>query len=589
MAKLDQDIAALPSVELGLRQRAEAVVQQKTGALEGKLDALSPEDVQRAFQELRVFQIELEMQNDELRRTQLELDRAREHYFDLYDLAPVGYVTVNDAGIITESNLATANMLGIGRNELSKQRFSKFVCQEDQDSYWLNWRRTAKASDPLEWEMRLIRADRAPVWVQVRASLMAGGETWLSLLDISKRKNDEQAELARVAAEQASHAKSKFLATMSHEIRTPLAAIVGFCDLLVDETINNPQAVSYVETIKRNSTHLAALVDDILDVSKIEANQCAVEVIPSNLRNEIETVMSVVQQKANDKGIALLVNYASDVPKSLLTDPTRLRQILINILGNAVKFTDQGAVCLTVEQARSPRGDAWRRVMFTITDTGCGIPSDQHNLVFDPFSQATRATTRIYGGTGLGLTLSRHLARLLNGDVVLKESVVGEGSTFIITIDAQLADVPMNLTSAHVGAGALANERPFSGKSFLVVDDSPDNQLLIQKLLQLQGADVCLESDGLEGSEIGATQAFDAIIMDMSMPVVDGYEATRRLRRRGVKTPVIALTAHATQRERDLCLDAGCDDYRTKPIKADELYEVVGKWCGREHRVDMKS
>ncbi len=391
---------------------------------------------------------------------------------------------------------------------------------------------------------------------------------------------------AKRRAEQATRAKSEFLANMSHEIRTPMTAIQGFTELLLEEgdLARAPKRrIEQLHTLKRNGQHMMRILSDILDLAKIEAGKVEVERLPVSPCEIVNDVVEVMRNAAAEKDIGFDVAYLGKIPVMILTDPTRLRQILINLVGNAIKFTDEGGVRLVVQLIDAGEGNAMLR--FSVGDTGPGLSPEAKQRIFASFAQADASTTREFGGTGLGLTISRQLAQFLGGDISL-ESIEGQGSTFTLTIDAGLlAGVPMLDRPDQMGLeSTVSPEDDDSTASFLarvkdegpggrilLVEDGEDNRLLIAFTLEKSGFEVTHAENGQAGVELAlaardAGQPFDLIVMDMQMPVMDGYEATRRLREAGDTIIIIALTAHALKGNRERCLEAGCDDFATKPI-----------------------
>ncbi len=387
-------------------------------------------------------------------------------------------------------------------------------------------------------------------------------------IDVTSRKLGElESVRAREAAESANNMKSSFLANMSHEIRTPLGAILGFAELLRDPRLDGAERESYHRIIKRNGEQLSSLINDILDLSKIEAGQLKAEILPCTLRNLIEEVCSGFRVQARDKLVDLNWDAEPALSDVIGTDPTRLRQILTNLISNAIKFTERGSIVVYAKR------DARGLVKISVVDTGVGISTEHAAKLFQPFTQADASITRKYGGTGLGLTLSKRLAEALGGDLVLESSKPGLGSVFALTLQNQLA------TQVHQQASVAPPEEerkdeilnPLNGYSILLVEDFLDNQLLITRILKRQGAEIDIASNGEEGVEKALSGAYDVVLMDIQMPEMDGYTAARLMRQRGFTKPIFALTAHAMQEIRNQCLEAGYSDLLTKPIKAEEL------------------
>ncbi len=387
------------------------------------------------------------------------------------------------------------------------------------------------------------------------------------------------------AVDAATQAKSEFLANMSHEIRTPMTAILGYSDILLNDgqQQSHGERVEAIQTIQRNGQYLLDLINDILDLSKIEAGKLELETVECSPVQVVSDAVSLMQVRADAKNLNLEVRYEGLIPTAIQTDPLRLRQVLINLLGNAVKFTELGTVTLKVHAPLSLGGSP--RLLFEISDTGIGMTPEQTKTLFQPFQQADTSTSRRFGGTGLGLTISKRLAEKLGGDITLT-SRYGEGSIFTLAIDpGPLDNVCMaNVTDSDATGQAAPDEPTSIAKELscriLLAEDGHDNQRLIAFLLRKTGAEVDVAENGQIAFE-KAVQAqsagcpYDVILMDMQMPVMDGYQATRELRESGYTRPVVALTANAMAGDRDKCLAAGCDEFATKPIDRRALLETV--------------
>ena len=394
----------------------------------------------------------------------------------------------------------------------------------------------------------------------------------------------EELKQAQRKAEQANKAKSVFLTNMSHEIRTPMTAILGFTEVLLDDA-TNPENIEAAETIKRNGDHLLELINDIRDLSKIEARMTELERIPCSPRDIVSDVISLLSARAGAKGVALVPTLVGSIPERIKTDPTRLRQILINLVGNAVKFTDNGSVRL--ETRHLDDGEGGPRLQFDVVDTGAGMSEDQVAKLFQPFTQADATTTRRFGGTGLGLTISKKFAEMLGGDVVLVETQEQVGSTFRATVACKglrSAGPSEDASKQNQEVRHDAAPTDLHGLRILLAEDGFDNQRLISLVLRKAGAEVETQENGkLAVDAAFAARAsgrrFDVILMDIQMPVMDGYEATGTLREQGYKGPIIALTANAMAGDREKCIAAGCDDYTTKPINREALIALIAQWA----------
>ncbi|MCM2373419.1 PAS domain S-box protein [Aporhodopirellula aestuarii] len=401
--------------------------------------------------------------------------------------------------------------------------------------------------------------------------------------DISERRlRATHLERATREAESANKAKSQFLANMSHEIRTPLNGILGFTEVLLRDRdrVTDEEMDEHLNTIRRSGKHLLTLINDVLDISKIEADQLKVEAVPYSPHQVLSDTVSVLRVVAREKGIGLDYRWDSTIPNTILTDPYRLKQLLLNLVGNAIKFTNQGAVVIV---ARIEETGALSELVVEVRDTGIGIPQEKLDAVFDPFVQADDTVTRRFGGTGLGLAISRKIAEALGGSLTAR-SIVGQGSTFVVRVaTGDLSNVGSYEPSAHLpGADVKTSSTApcdLNGLTVLIVDDGDINRRLTRLLLERGGATVRLAENGQVAVDIASQTQFDVILMDMQMPVLDGYSATTKLRERGFKGPVIALTAHAMKGDREKCEAAGCTGYLSKPVDADQLYEVISESC----------
>ncbi len=405
----------------------------------------------------------------------------------------------------------------------------------------------------------------------------------LRRLEEDREQGVEQLRQATQVADSANQAKSAFLANMSHEIRTPMTAILGFVDILLS-SVDKPEDLDAARTIKRNGECLLDLINDILDLSKIEEGKLQVEQIDCSPHRIVSEVAELMGVRAAAKDLPLEVRFEGTLPETIRTDPTRLRQILINALGNAIKFTETGSIQIVTRLLNEPGEEPNLRI--DVIDTGIGIAEDKIEKLFMPFTQADGSTTRQFGGTGLGLAICKRMVKLLGGKISVS-STLGVGSTFSFSISTG----PLDHVRFIHGAGKSMEEKeeakrveesesPLHGCRVLLAEDGPDNRRLIGFILKKAGAEVALADNGQIAFDM-ATAAwrdgspFDVILMDMQMPVLDGYETTRQLRDSGYRAPIIALTAHAMAEDRQNCLDAGCDDYATKPINRAQLIAMI--------------
>lgn len=512
--------------------------------------------------------------------------RRNETTFKLIlNASQMGMIQAKKSGEIIFVNHEIQRIFGYSLDELVGQNVSIFLPVRLREIHAKHMRDYWKQPTvrPMSVRKELVGMTKAGEEIPLEVSLVPmvlGGESYSvqGVIDVSFRRKALAVENAKQAAELANKAKSEFIANMSHEIRTPLSAIVGFSELLEGDP---QQAAGFVSIINRNAKHLARLIDDILDLSKVEAGQISLEVMPTDVRSEVTEVISMLSQGAKSAGLSLTCTIDPRVPKLAQADSMRLRQILFNVIGNAIKFTASGSVSVQVAYRDASDGFKAPSIAIDVIDTGCGIDSSYHEEIFKPFSQGSIATARKYGGTGLGLALSRKLARILGGDIVLRRSEPGKGSTFDFSFPVGTVVAPVESLvrrDTQPPASKVSVPKMLDGLQVLLVEDGPDNRLLFELFLKSNGAMVDLATDGQEGMSQALKKNYDAVLMDIQMPNMDGRKATQELRKLGYKVPVIALTAYATKEERDRCIADGMNDYCTKPITMNDLCLTILKW-----------
>jgi signal transduction histidine kinase/ActR/RegA family two-component response regulator len=384
----------------------------------------------------------------------------------------------------------------------------------------------------------------------------------------------DQERQARQMAEAANTAKTDFLANISHEIRTPIGVIQGFADLLSDSHGLNSEQKQWTSVIRRNTRQLTEIIGEVLDISKIETGEIEVENIVISLNELLEDVASTTAVRAKEKGLRLEFS-GLETPTYIYSDPTRLRQILLNLVGNAIKFTTCGSVEVQVHCAQP------KRLEVIVKDTGIGIPVLFHPSIFKPFTQADTSTCRKFGGTGLGLYISKRLASALGGNLILLESTPGLGSTFLFTLNCEGTARQTPCEPIKRGATIVEKEDELKGLNILLVDDSEDNLDLLSHMLTLKGANVEVAGSGMMAIEMAFAKYYDVIVMDIQMPELDGYQTVSLLRQQGYRRPITALTAHALRSEREKSLRMGFDDYLTKPINLSTVVRTLKYLGGR--------
>ena len=569
-----------------LRQRALAIAESNSLSGADDMAALSPEDSRQMLHERRVHQIELEMQNEELRRAQLELDLSRARYFDLYDLAPVSYYTVSAAtGLLLEANLAGATLLGMARAELVGKPLTRFIVREDQDNYY-RYRQQVAASETQWCDLRMLKHDGTPFWARLRATIASEADgsavTRIIVVDISERKQLESdrrlvdrelqernsdLENARRIADRANLAKSNFLSGMSHELRTPLSAILGFAQLI--ESGNpplTPGQTRNVDQILKAGWYLLELINQILDLALIESGKLSLSVEPVSLADIMLECQSMIESQAQSRGISVAFPRFAVTP-FIKTDRIRVKQVLINLLSNAIKYNRKQGTVRVACAIPSPE-----RIRISVFDSGAGLSPEQLAQLFQPFNRLGQEASAEQG-TGIGLVVCQQLVTLMGG-IIGVESTVGVGSEFWIELklasEAEL--VHQTPGSPDAVKAQPAGDAPL--RTLLYVEDNPANLLLVEEIIARR-PDIRLLSarDGLSGIKLAHASQPDVILMDINLPGISGLEALSILAKDPdtAHIPVVALSANAMPHDIEKGLQAGFFRYLTKPVKINEF------------------
>ncbi|WP_439478126.1 PAS domain S-box protein [Brevundimonas sp.] len=486
-------------------------------------------------------------------------------------------MTTDPSGVITDVNKQMEALTGCTRDELIGAPFKDYFTDPQRAEAAI--KRVLREKSVTDYELTARARDGTQTVVSYNATTFYDRNRKLegvfaAARDVTERKRVEvELQQAKAVAESANRTKSDFLASMSHEIRTPMNAIMGIADLLA-KTALTPEQDKFVQIFRRSGDNLLNLINDILDLSKVESSQLDLERTGFSLADHLEKVMEMVAPRAQEKSLTLVCEIMPGVSNDLVGDPTRLRQVLLNLLGNAIKFTESGGVSLRVEPDANDAVPTALR--FTVTDTGIGIADDKLDRVFERFTQADSSTTRRFGGSGLGLTISRRLVELMDGKIWVKSQIDG-GSVFAFAVPFEVSAVAIRPVAVAVGT---APEAPLPALRILMAEDSPDNCTIALAYLEDTPYRVDVAETGVLACEMFKAERYDLVLMDRQMPAMDGLTATRTIRawekaNHRAPTPIIALTAAALKGDRESCLAAGCTAYLTKPIKQDVLLQAI--------------
>jgi two-component system, sensor histidine kinase and response regulator len=543
-----------------------------------------------------------ERHHAELERYSEKLHRAFEKERSIIEGSLDAVVELDSRGKILSWNGPAERLFGWKVDEAVGRSLDELVIPEnDREEYQQGLQRLNQRHDEptfhQRFEMECVARNGRRFDVELAIVSIHGAKemTYCAFVrDITARKSHElDMRRAMEESEAANRTKSEFLANMSHEIRTPLNSILGFAELLVRNADEGDERtrLDYADTIRTSARHLLELINNVLDLSKIEAGKMQVEHARFSPHQVIAEVVSLLRVRAIEKGIVLNYRWDGVIPETVTTDPHRVRQLLINLVGNAIKFTEQGSVMIV---ARAECGDDGSYLTLEVRDTGIGIERSKLDAIFQPFVQADSSMTRRYGGTGLGLAICKNISAALGGDLQV-DSEIGKGTTFKVRIAVgDLRRVRMYETPPDVAVGDYVDyptSANLQGVRILLADDGETNRKLIQVFLARHGAEVQTVENGEMACHLAMAEDFDVILMDMQMPTMDGYAATRKLRAAGFEKPIIALTAHAMKGDREKCTYAGCSGYLSKPVNVDTLIREVEAAVGLEDRasIDLKS
>lgn len=532
-------------------------------------------------------------------RAQIALKNSETRYHSIVENVPLNFYQKDLRGKLVFVNSTYQKFLQRPVTDLLGKGDHDLFPKELADQYVADDRKVIETRRPLvipaehhltsDGRELIVEVIKAPVTDAEGRVIGTTGVFW----DITERKRmEEQLRLSKELADEASRSKSQFVANVSHEIRTPLGVILGYAERIESSDLTDAERVHCVDNIRRNISVLTALIDDILDLSKVEAGKLKIERVPVNLLHMVNDLAGMLKQQASEKSLYLHFQSDGAIPETIRTDPVRLRQILVNIVGNAIKFTRFGGVTVTVAVKAAESETTESKLVFLISDTGCGIATIHHEEIFRPFAQVDGSTTREFGGTGLGLSLSRILAQSLGGNVTLVDSAIDKGSTFALEIAAGSLEGVAMITglASHTSRKEAATAQngtaspALTDMEILVVEDSVPTQELLKYFLTKNGANVNIAVNGLDAVEYCSKKEYDVVLMDIQMPVLDGYAATRRLRDRGYTKPIVALTARAMTEERLKCHESGFDGFITKPVARDILVQTVERFRKRPER-----
>lgn len=573
-----------------LRQKAEEKLENTFNKVSETPDVQDVEAIKQLMHELQVYQTELEMQNDELRTIHEQLRASEKRYSDLYDSAPISYITLDEAGKILDVNLTAAEKFGVEKPYLVNKSFYDFIDKAERDQLYLHLVEVMKSESLQQCELKI---SHNIAWGQTTQDGSQNPEDFWALLeskvfrdkdgnrfcrtvlsDITTRKTmEKELKEAKEKAEQNDYLKSAFLANMSHEIRTPMNGILGFTELLRQSDPDQEERANYLDIIHKSGQRLLNTVNDIVEISKVEAGISTVEYRETDINQTLEDLVGFFRPEAEKKGLSLLLEQQLTASaKVVITDESKLESILTNFIKNAIKYTDNGEVRFGC----SLKGDY---LELYVQDTGVGVPQDRMDAIFNRFEQADIADERAFEGSGLGLALTKSYVEMLGGKIGL-DSVEGKGSTFYVTLPYQPAEKtsnPINYSKGTALADIYEAIKDFGRElKVLVAEDDQASFLVLNQLLKKINCEILHTLSGHETVEkCRKDPDIDIIMMDIKMPEMDGYEATRKIREFNSEVYIVAQTAYALKGDEDKSLEAGMNTHITKPVQEKALMEAV--------------
>lgn len=556
-----------------LRQRAEELLQRRAKACLGSADTTSESDMQKLIHELEVHQIELEMQNEELVIAKEKAELAEEKYTELYDFAPSGYIALSKKGEILELNFAAAKMLGKERTKLINKRFDFFVSIDTQTTFDLFLHDVLINKVKLSCEVIITTEGNLPIYINIDGIVSQNNELCLlTITDITERKSAERNLLEeKEHAEESDRLKSAFLANMSHEIRTPMNGILGFSELLKEPGLSGERQQEYIRIIEKSGKRMLNIINDIVDISKIEANLMNVDIKDCNINEKMEFIYNLFKPQVEEKGMHFHLKNALPTKEAIIrTDNEKVYSILTNLVKNAIKYSKEGEI----EFGYLKKGET---LEFYVTDTGMGIKKDRQEAIFERFIQADISDKMAHQGAGLGLSISKAYVEMLCGKIWV-ESEEGIGSTFYFTLPYN--SEPKKETIDPQPASSEKNDTIRKLK-ILVAEDDEVSEMLLDVTVKMFGKEILKARTGIEAIEACRNNAdIDLILMDIRMPDMGGYEATKQIREFNREVIIIAQTAYGLTGDRDKAIEAGCNDYIAKPINKIEIQALIQKYFG---------